>query len=182
MSNLADIWFARRHQELLREANRERLARELRPARKARAGEARASKIGDRKRTERMTTEVRRGLAKDAPLIAELLLLNAMPRWVAYEERFIVAEKDGVLVAALRFQEDFERLHLGLLITAPWAEERTLAAALYAGALAMARGLGLREIQARTSRHRALLRAAGYHRWRNRWRLDLEDPGTPRVP
>ncbi len=99
-----------------------------------------------------------------------------MPRWVAYEERFIVAEEDGALVAALRFRDDFERLHLGLLVTDPWTEEHAAVAALYDGALAMARGLGLREIQAVTRRHQTFLRRAGYRRWWGAWRLQTNGP------
>jgi hypothetical protein len=36
---------------------------------------------------------VRLERARDAPRIAVLLELNGMPRWVAFEERFIVAEQ-----------------------------------------------------------------------------------------
>jgi hypothetical protein len=55
------------------------------------------------------------GLAEDAPRIAELLELNGIPRWVAFEERFILAEDEGKLVAVLRFRENSEFLFLGLL-------------------------------------------------------------------
>lgn len=176
MMGLADLWYARRHQELLREAGREHLAREFRRARRARAGESGPSGSPTAEGLARTDAEVRRGLVEDAPRIAELLKSNGMPHWIAYEERFIVAYEDGVLVAALRFQEDFERLYLGLLVTDPQTEEHALAAALYAGARAMARGSGLREVRARTRRHQPLLRAAGYRRWEGGWRLDTNDP------
>lgn len=96
-----------------------------------------------------------------------------MPRWVAFEERFIIAEEDGELVAVLRFREDSRRLYLGLLVTDPWVDEHSLAIALYAGGRVMARELGLREIIARTRQHETHPRAVGYRRWRGRWRLDM---------
>jgi hypothetical protein len=171
MSSLGDWWFTGRHQELLREASQERLAQELRRARKTSAEEPPTSNAtapaGKR-------TDVRLGLAEDAPRIAELLELNGMPRWVAFEERFIIAEDDdGKLVAILRFREDSERLYLGLLVTDPWAEEHSVAVALYAGARVMALGLGLREIRARTRQNETHPREAGYRRWRRGWRVDV---------
>jgi hypothetical protein len=111
-------------------------------------------------------TEVRLGLEEDAPRIAKLLELNGMPRWVAFEERFIIAEEDGDLLAVLRFREDSERLYLGLLVTDPWAEEHSLAVALYAGARVIARRLGLREIRARIFQSDTYPHDAGYRRWR----------------
>lgn len=172
MSGMADFWFTGRHQELLQEASEERLARELRRARKARAEKPRRSSatLPAQKRTE-----VRPALAGDAPRIAELLELNGMPRWVAFEECFIIAENDGNLVGALRFREDPERLYLGLFVTDPWAEEHSLAVALYTGARVIARGLGLREIQARTPQNETHPRKAGYRRWRGVWRVDITD-------
>lgn len=175
MIDLADFWYAGRHRELLREASRERLAKELRHARKAvrkaRAGRP-ATFGGDVLAHTPADTRavVRRGFPKDAPRVAGLLELNGMPRWVAFEERFIVAEESGKLVAALRFREGSGRLHLGLLVSDPWAEEGSLAVALYAGARAMARGLGLREVRARTRRHQRHLREAGYRARGGVWR------------
>lgn len=46
-------------------------------------------------------TEVGWGLEEDEDLVAELLDLNGMSRWVAFEERFIVAEEKGEVLAAL---------------------------------------------------------------------------------
>ena len=60
--------------------------------------------------------EVRWGLAEDADGIADLLELNGMPRWVAYEERFVVAEERGLVRAAVRYRTGPERLLLGLLV------------------------------------------------------------------
>ncbi len=170
MSSLGDWWFTGRHQELLREASQKRLAQELRRARKTSAEEP---PTGNATAPAGKRTDVRLGLAEDAPRIAKLLELNGMPRWVAFEERFIIVEEDGELVAVLRFREDFERLYLGLLVTDPWADEGSLAVALYTGARVMARGLGLREIRARTRQHETFPREAGYRRWRGGWRLDV---------
>jgi hypothetical protein len=169
---LADFWFTGRHQELLREANQRRLANELRRTRKARKEKpptsgAHAPAI--------KRTKVRPGLAEDAPRIAELLELNGMPRWVAFEERFVVAEEAEELVAVLRFRDDSQRLYLGLLVTDPWADERSLAVALYAGARLMAHGLGLREVRARTREHEKHLREAGYRRCSGGWRSEVTD-------
>jgi hypothetical protein len=170
MSGLEGWWFAGRHQELLREASQERLAQELRRVRKTSAKE---SPTSDATAPAEKRPEVRPGLAEDAPRIAELLELNGIPRWVAFEERFIVAEDDGKLVAVLRFREDSERLYLGLLVTDPWVDEHSLAIALYTGARIMAHEFGLREIQARTRQNEIYPREVGYRRWRGGWRLDV---------
>ena len=171
MINQADFWYAGRHRELLREASQERLARELlrtrKTARKDRAGRP-ATFVEDAPAIGRAV--VRRGLPEDAPRISGLLELNGMPRWVAFEERFIIAEEDGKLVAALQFREEAERLQLGLLVTDPWAEKGPLAVALYAGARAIARGLGLREVRARARRHEKHASEAGYNRFAGGWR------------
>ena len=133
--------------------------------------------------------EVRWGLAEDADGIADLLELNGMPRWVAYEERFVVAEERGLVRAAVRYRTGPERLLLGLLVADPWRDERRLAVALYAGAGILARGLGAGEIFTGTGRRggtredrgrlAAYLGEAGYVREIGRWRLD---PGRPPVP
>jgi hypothetical protein len=175
MIGRGDWWFAGRHQELLREASQERLAQELRRARKA---SAEGSPTSDATAPAEKRPEVRPGLAEDAPRIAALLELNGIPRWVAFEERFIIAEDDGRLVAVLRFREDCEQLYLGLLVADPWAEEHSLAVALYTGARVMAHEFGLREIQARTRQNETHPREAGYRRWRGGWRLDVV--GAPR--
>jgi hypothetical protein len=109
---------------VLREAQRRRLGREAREGRRV---YARPKKVS-------AAVKVRWGLAGDEPGIAELLELNGMPRWVAFEERFAVAERDGAVVAAVRCRTEPGRLLLGLLVVDPWSEERTLAPALYAGA------------------------------------------------
>lgn len=174
MINLADLWFAGRRGELLREASQQRLVREAQRARKGRP----RPEESQRRTPGRKHPVVRLGLARDAPRIAVLLELNGMPRWVAYEERFILAEEEGQLMAAARFREDLENLHLGLLVTDPWAGEGPSVAALYAEAGTMAQGLGLRKVRARSRGHETLLREAGYRRYRGGWRLDATDGTT----
>jgi hypothetical protein len=168
----AGFWFMGRHEELIREADQQRLARGARRARKLRAS---AEESEARRASARQHPAVRLGLASDAGRIAALLELNGMPRWVAFEERFFVVEEGGALTAAMRFRERTERLYLGLLITDPWADEHSVAVALYSGARAIAEGLGLPEVLAQTRGHETYLREAGYRGWRGGWRLDVCD-------
>ena len=156
-----------RRKDLLREADERRLARGLREARKAqeRPGE------GYVEWPEGL--EVRWGLLEDEPRIADILAFNGMPRWIAFEERYIVAEKDGELLAALRYRMEPKRLLLGLLVADPRAEERPLAVALYAGAGELAREMGVGEVVAQAFPHGDYPREAGYlRRGRRGWRLD----------
>ena len=168
-----ELWVLReRHHELLREAGQARLARELSRVRRDRgdgtpAGNGSAYDVRQRK--------ARQGVPEDAPRIAELLEVNDISCWVAFEERFLVVEEAGEIVAALRFRQDFERLYLGFLVTVPWVEERPLAITLYAGAPDAARGLGLKEIRAQAPRNKTYLQEAGYRRRRGGWRLKITD-------
>lgn len=164
-------WEGRR-EELLREAERERLAREARAngGRKESGVEVSLEEI-----------EVRWGLLEDEEKIADLLQLNGMPRWVAFEERYIVAERDGDILAALRYRTEKGRLSLGLLISDPWVEERPLALALYAGARELAREIGVGEVLARPFPHANYPGEAGYRRrGRHSWRLDVSRSGKGR--
>ncbi len=149
-----------RREELLREAAERRLARV--------SGGGSDDWGGD-------AVVVRWGLAEDEPAVAGLLELNGMPRWVAYEERFIVAEREGRVLGALRYRTESKRLHLGLLVVDPWAGEARLALALYAGAGELARELGVGVVLARTFAHVAdYPREAGYRRrGRLEWRLEV---------
>ncbi len=168
MSGLADFWFAGRLRELIREADQERLARGLHLAQKKPAGRpanSRADAAAGR------CPSVRLGTPQDAPRIARLLELNGMPRWVAFEERFIIAEEGVALTAAIRFRQERGRLHLGLLVTDPWTEEEPLALALYVGARTVARRSGLYEISAQTHLHQRHLREAGYRRRAGAWQI-----------
>jgi hypothetical protein len=104
-----------RSKDLLREAEQRRLTRELREARRAKR------------------IEVRWSLPGDEHKIAALFELNSRPRWEAFEEQFIVAEEEGKILAALPYQTTSKRLWVGLFITDPWVEVRSVARALYAG-------------------------------------------------
>jgi N-acetylglutamate synthase-like GNAT family acetyltransferase len=156
----------RRREDLIREAQEAALARE---ARKVRAAFAAAERVP-------AGTEVRWGLADDEPEIADLLQLNGMPRWVAFEERFIVAERAGKLVGALRYRTESKRLILGLLVVDPWAGERRTAEALYSGARELARELGANEVLAAVT-GMAYPREAGYSRFGRLWFSAVGRPG-----
>src|SRR5918998_5574204 len=118
-----EVW-RRRREELIREAQDRALAREARKVREAFAP------VEERPGVPAGMT-VRWGLAEDEAAVADLLQLNGMPRWVAFEERFIVAEKRGKLVGAVRYATESKRLSLGLLVVDPWAGERRGAGARY---------------------------------------------------
>ena len=160
-----ELW-EERHKELVREAERRRLVRELRKARAEERTDEGCVEVPE-------GIEVRWGLLEDEPKVAELLELNGMPRWIAFEARYIVAEKDGEILAALRYRTEPKRLLLGLLVSDPGAEERPLAVALYAGAGELAREMGVGEVLARPFPRSDYPREAGYRRRGSReWRLD----------
>ena len=165
MSWWAEDGVSERRRELLREAGERRLARLAREG-SGSSGEDR--RIG-----------VRWGREADDDEVADLLQLNGMPRWIAFEERFVVAEKDGKIVAALRYRMEPKKLVLGLLVADPWAGERDLATALYAGAGELAREIGARDVVAQAGAP-DYLAEAGY-RWQGRgWRLDATRPAVRR--
>lgn len=122
--------------------------------------------------TERI--EVRWGLGEDEDRISELMALNGMRRTLAYEQRFIIAERDGIVKAALQYRTDSKRLMLGLLVSDPFAEERPLAVALYAGAGELARETGTQEVLARSVLHACDYPHEAGYRWRvpGGWYLD----------
>ena len=124
--------------------------------------------------------QVRWGLPEDEAQIAELLELNGMSRTLASEERFMVAaaKPGGKVLAALRYRTEPKRLLLGLLVSDPWAAERPLAVALYAGAGELAREMGAREVLARSVLHAEdYPHEAGYRRRHpGGWRLDTTRP------
>ncbi len=159
-----------RREELLREAGERRLARTLRVGPFGGRDELRDAVSGSEE------VRVRWGLAEDEPAVADLLQLNGMPRWVAFEERFVVAERNGKVLGALRYRTESKRLLLGLLVVDPWASEERLARALYAGAGDLARELGVGEVVASGSRA-DYPREAGYRRWGRAWRLDAARTG-----
>ncbi len=94
-----------------------------------------------------------------------------MPRWVAFEERFIVAERGGEVLAGLRYRTEIKRLLLGLLVVDPWVDEGPLARALYARALSLARDKA-REILTAPLPHAGYPYEVGYRRRGRGWRLD----------
>ncbi len=159
--------FDGRRKDLLREAEQRRLARELRRDRRRKVverPEIRPAGTGE-------PVEVRWGMAEDDAGVARLMELNGMPRWIAFEERFVVAEREGELLAALRYRTEPKRLFLGLLVTDPWADERGLATALYNGAGQMARELCVTEVRATGQSYADYPRDAGFGRRGREWRL-----------
>ena len=136
------------------------------------AEEARRGMGWSRSGGEDGVVRVRWGSATDESDVAGLLELNGMPRWVAFEERFIVAEgRGGRLLAAMRYRTEPGRLVLGLPVVDPWAGELRMVGALYEGAVELARGTGLGEVVARPTgpakeAQTGYLRKAG-------WRRDL---------
>ena len=166
MGDPFDLELARmRREELLREAGERRLARTLRVGPFGGRDELRDAVSGSEE------VRVRWGLAEDESAVADLLQLNGMPRWVAFEEWFIVAERGGKVLGALRYRTESKRLLLGLLVVDPWAGEERLARALYAGAGDLARELGVGEVVASASRAN-YPGEAGYRRRGRYWRLD----------
>ena len=153
-----------RQRELLREAEERRIARSLRKVRRG--------KDDHEGRVEPVSVDVSWGLAGDEPAVAELLELNGMPRWISFEERFVVAREDGKVLGAVRYRTESKRLILGLLVVDPWAGEERLAHALYRGAGELARELGVHEVVVTTSRAR-YPGLAGYRRRGRGWRLDV---------
>jgi N-acetylglutamate synthase-like GNAT family acetyltransferase len=116
----------------------------------------------DRDPQERI--EVRWALREDEAQIAKLLELNGMPQRVATEERFMVAERNGRVVAALQYEAETKKLVFGLLVVNPWAGEPVLAKSLYSKAHALAREMGVREVIVPANRHGDYPYKAGYRR------------------
>lgn len=167
MGDPFDLELARERREvLLREAEERRMADSLRRARWD-VGEKRQGGVN-----EAVGIEVRWGSACDEATVADLLELNGMPRWISFEERFLVAEEDGKVLGALRYRTESKRLILGLLAVDPWAGEDLVARALYRGAGELAEELGVGEVVA-SSTSAGYPGGAGYRRWGRVWRLDV---------
>jgi hypothetical protein len=167
MSYPFDLELAReRREDLLREAQERRIARALRKARRSVRGARR-----DVTR-ELDGVEVTWGLAEDEPAVGDLLELNGIPRWVAFEERFIIAKKSGNVLGGVRYRMESKRLLLGLLVVDPWAGEERVALALYRGAGDLAREIGASEVIASVSQA-AYAGLAGYRRSGRGSRLDV---------
>ena len=90
---------------------------------------------------------------------------------MAFEERFIVAEEQGVILAVMRYRAGRKRLLLGPPVVDPRTGEHRLAVALYSAAEALAREMGLREVWAKSDDNREYLLEAGYSRRMGGWRL-----------
>ncbi len=154
-----EIW-RKRHAMLLREAEEERLARRLRKNGRRRgtcgflerAGAWVGLVFASRRPAGEGTAgiEVRWPMPEDEEKISELLELNGAPRAMAVGEGFIVAEKDGEVLAAMRYRTDSKRLLLGMLVADPWTEDRPLAEAMYSGARELARDMGVNKVRARS--------------------------------
>jgi hypothetical protein len=155
-----------RQEELLREAEGRRIARALRRFRRG------AGEVGPEGPAGLEGVEVRWGLAEDEPAVADILELNGMPRWISFEERFVVAEKDGRVLGAVRYRTESKRLILGLLVVDLWAGEELVAPALYRGAGELAQEMGAREVFS-SATQAGYLGRAGYRRRGRGWRLDL---------
>jgi hypothetical protein len=168
-----DLKMAReRRDELLREAEERRLAGALR---KARRGVVKGRHDGGSKLEG---VNVRWGFAAEESAVADLLELNGMPRWIAFEERFFVADKDGKVLGALRYRTESKRLLLGLLVVDPWAGEEQVARALYRGAGELAGEMGVGDVVVSVARA-GYPGGAGYRRWGRGWRLDVtRRPGS----
>lgn len=161
--------YRERSRDLLREAEAVRLARVARKG----AVERRRLPLHD---DEGVSIQVRWGRVDDEAGISKLLDLNGMPRWIAFEERFIVAIEHGVVLAALRYRTESKRLILGLLVVDPWAGERRLARALYTGARNLGREMGVSEVLAARGPHTDYPGEMGYRKWGRWWRLDAARP------
>src|SRR5829696_7193975 len=156
-----------RQRELLREAEGRRISSALRRARRGAERGQRGEKAGG--------VEVRWGLDGDEPAVAELLELNGMPRWISFEERFVVARENGKMLGAVGYRTESKRLLLGLLVVDPWAGEGRIAQELYCGAGELAREMGAREVVIPSSKAGDPGRA-GYRRRGRGWHLEVSGP------
>jgi hypothetical protein len=120
--------------------------------------------------------EVSRALPEDESRIADLLEMNGLPRWMAAEERFLVAGWGGEVLAALEYRVVAGRLLLGFLASDPFVGEGLLARALYAEAHALARGMGLEEVRALPPAYGDHPYVVGYRRRYRCWRLGADAP------
>jgi hypothetical protein len=91
-------------------------------------------------------TGVRRSQPAVSARVTELLEMNGMSRGLAGEEKFLVAERGGEILAALAYRVGIRRLSLGVFVADPWEPERPLARMLYAEPFLFAREMGLEEV------------------------------------
>ncbi len=124
--------------------------------------------------------EVRWGVEEDEAVVGDLLELNGMSRRAAFEERFIVAERGGKVLAAVRADAAPGKMSLGAFVADLRVGEREFAVAVYCGARRLAKELGIGEIRADALRYGGYPREAGYRRWIGGWRLDVAKAPEPR--
>ena len=120
-------------------------------------------------------TGVRRACSEDEAAMRGLLDMNGLPRWTAAEERFLVVERGGEILAALEYRVLGGYLVLGLLVADPWVGERWVARALYAEAHALAKQMGLRGVEASDAIGRNYPHDVGYFMGGSGWRLGASD-------
>jgi len=125
---------------------------------------------------------VRWGLAGDEGRVADLLELNGLPRFGAFEERFVVAEAGGEVLGAMTYRTESKRLLLGSFVVDPWAGEERVAVALYRGAVGLARELGAARVLADDAGGGGYPRGAGYRRRFGGWSRDVGEPGGRDLP
>lgn len=124
--------------------------------------------------------EVRWGREGDEAAVGDLLELNGMSRRGAFEERFIVAERGGKVLAAIRAEAVPGKMSLGAFAADLRVGEREFAVAVYCGARKLAKELGIGEVRADALRYGSYPREAGYRRWIGGWRLDVARAPEPR--
>ena len=106
-----------------------------------------------------------------------------MPKWVAFEELFVVAEERGKVTAAVRYRKEPHRMLLGLLVADPWRDGGALAGALYSGARLLAWEAGIPTVVARGPESPDRARAAGFRRRGRELRAEATAvPGPPPEP
>nr|MDP9475848.1 hypothetical protein [Actinomycetota bacterium] len=120
-------------------------------------------------------TGVRRASSGDEAALRDLLDLDGMPRWLAAEERFLVLERGGDLLAALEYRVCGGCLVLGPVVADPWAGERWVARVLYAEAHALAKEMGLRGVEASNAVSGDYPYEVGYLKGSSGWRLGAYD-------
>lgn len=115
---------------------------------------------------------VRWGKREDGEEIARILELDSLPGFPAFEERFVVMEGRGEILAVARCRTTRKRLLLDRLVADPRVGDSKSAVALYSGAGDLALAAGLREVWADSDEHRKYLLDTGYIRLVGGWRLD----------
>ncbi|WP_273841618.1 hypothetical protein [Rubrobacter calidifluminis] len=114
--------------------------------------------------------EVRWSQPEDRARIADLLEVEDLPRWLAWREQFLVAERGGEIVGALEYRMAHGQIVLGIMASDLFVDERAVARALYSEALAMAWVVGARQVRALPTMRGDYPAEAGYRKWNRVWR------------